>query len=80
MKKIIKTIFLLVLFFIGTINCFATDNTILAPEIDRKTLDNYGVNKHWEITDSNKDNILRTPYVDASKKIYDYSNILTEEE
>jgi len=46
----------------------------------RNELKNYGVNKKWEITEKNKSNVLRTPLVDASKKIYDYSEILKPEE
>ena len=41
---------------------------------------NYGVNKKWTIGENNLSNVLRTPYVDATKKIYDYANILTDEE
>ena len=47
---------------------------------DRDTLENYGVRKNWEITDSNLDNILRTYAVNASEKIYDFSEVLTEDE
>ncbi|MDE6292293.1 MAG: TPM domain-containing protein, partial [Bacilli bacterium] len=32
------------------------------------------------ITNSNKANILATPYVDASEKIYDFADILTDQE
>lgn len=46
---------------------------------DRKNMENYGVNKKWTINESNLNNVLRTPYVDATKKIYDYSNILSDE-
>ena len=45
---------------------------------DRTNLENYGVKKKWKITESNKDNILRTPKVDASEKIYDFENVLTD--
>lgn len=50
--------------------------------LEERTEDNnYGVNKKGiEITSSNKSNILATPYVDASEKIYDFADILTEEE
>ena len=73
MKKIFKILILLVL-CLG-INVNATTNTY-----DRETLPNYGVNKNWKITENNKNNILNTYAVDASEKIYDFSNILTEEE
>ena len=73
MKKYI--ILLLTLFLLLPIKYKASTNTI-----DRNTLNNYGVNKHWEITENNKDNILNTNAVNADEKIYDYSDILTEEE
>ena len=73
MKKIYKILIVLVL-CLG-INVNATTNTY-----DRETLPNYGVNKNWEITENNKENILNTYAVDASEKIYDFSNILTEDE
>ena len=50
--------------------------------LEERTEDNnYGVNKkEIEITSSNKSNILATPYVDASEHIYDFADILTDEE
>lgn len=47
---------------------------------ERNENNNYGVNKKWEITSNRLNYILNTPYVDASLKIYDYSNIFTDEE
>ena len=47
---------------------------------NRNEMDNYGVSKKWKITSNNKNNILRTPAIDASEKIYDFAEILTEEE
>ncbi|MCM1370848.1 MAG: TPM domain-containing protein [Clostridium sp.] len=75
MKKIFKTLFICILFLIFNINSYASTNVI-----DRTTLDNYGVNKKWNITESNKSNVLNTYKVDASEKIYDYSDILDYEE
>ena len=46
----------------------------------RKELDNYGVKKGIEVSSKNMHNILKTPYVDSSYKIYDYSNVLSEED
>ncbi len=46
----------------------------------REGLPNLGVNKKWTITDKNRPNVMKTPYVNADKKIYDFSNILTKEE
>lgn len=47
---------------------------------DRDSETNLGVNKKWTITDRNRGNVLRTPYVNADEKIYDFSGILTDEE
>lgn len=46
----------------------------------RENASNYGVNKKWKITSNNKKNVLNTPLVDAKEKIYDFANILTDEE
>lgn len=75
MRKRLLTILILLIFGIGITNVHASVNTY-----DREKLPNYGVNKKWKITDENKDNILNTYAVDASEKIYDYSDVLTEEE
>lgn len=47
---------------------------------ERTESNNYGVNKKWEITSSNKSNVLNTKYVDASVKVYDFNDVLTDEE
>ena len=70
MKKIIVLLILLLPF-----NIYASTNTS-----NRENLDNLGVNKHWNITNSNRDNVLNTYLVDAKEKIYDFGDILTEEE
>ena len=75
MKKKLFTLILLIITFLLTTPVFASTKTF-----DRETLDNLGVNKNWNITDSNKDNVLRTPAVDASEKIYDFADILTDDE
>ncbi len=71
MKKRILLTILLVLF--PTL-VLASTNTK-----SRDGLANYGVTK-YEVTDSNKSYVLNTPYVEASEKIYDFSEILNEEE
>lgn len=73
MKKILKL--LIVFIFCICINVNAGTDTF-----DREELPNYGVNKNWEINSSNLDKVLNTYAVDASEKIYDFSNILTEDE
>ena len=74
MKKIKFLLFIILLFiFIPSVNAKVTTYA-------RNDQNNYGVNKKWEITDKNKANVLRTPLVDASEKIYDFSGVLTNDE
>ena len=47
---------------------------------DRLEEKNYGVNKHWNITDKNINNVKNTKLVDASEKVYDFADILTDDE
>lgn len=47
---------------------------------ERTEENNYGVNKRIEINNNNLYNIKNTPYVDASEKVYDFANILTDSE
>ena len=72
MKKVLFTLLCLFLF----ISCCNAS----VVTYDRNTLPNYGVNKKWKITDDNRNNVLSTHAVDASEKIYDFSDILTENE
>ena len=74
MKKI-YFILISILFFIGINICYADVTTY-----NRNELDNYGVNKKWDINDSNLNNVLKTPKVDAEEKVYDFSDLLTDEE
>lgn len=46
---------------------------------DREEADNYGVN-NYQVTSSNKSNVLNTPYVDATEKVYDFAELLDEDE
>lgn len=75
MKRKLKILLIVSLFFTGLINCNASTKTY-----DRNELKNYGVNKNWKITSKNKNNVLNTPAVDASEKIYDFDDVLTDEE
>lgn len=70
MKK--KLLFILLLFM--ALPVFASTNTK-----DRNGVKNYGVTK-YEVTNKNKKYVLETPYVDASELIYDFSEILSEED
>ena len=45
-----------------------------------RTIDNPLIPDNITISDDNKDVILKTPAVDSSKKIYDFKDVLTEEE
>lgn len=75
MKKFSYFVFTLLAVFCFTLIAFASPTTY-----DRNDYDNYGVNKKWKITSSNKDNVLNTYYVDASEKIYDFAGVLTNKE
>lgn len=46
----------------------------------RSYTNNYGVNKNIEMNATRISHALETPYVDTSLKIYDFSDILTDEE
>ena len=76
MKWFQKFLFLLVFFFVGIENVSAKTPTTY----ERGELEDYGVHKKWNITDTNKSNVLNTWAVDASEKIYDFSSVLTDEE
>ena len=53
---------------------------VYAVETIPRTEENLGVSKHWNITSSNKDNILRTPKVNVSEKIYDFAGVISDEQ
>lgn len=85
MKKIIKIFsILLISFLISTVHAeelLVTSNKSNTPVTKERTAENhYGVNKKWQITDKNMSNVMRTHYVDANEKVYDFSDILTDEE
>lgn len=72
MKKLSKILCVMLLFLISiTVNAEVKTN-------DRNSSNSYGVNKKWNINDDNKINILNTPYVDASEKVYDFSDIIVD--
>ena len=88
MKRIIKIFsILLVSFLLSNVHAeeLLLDATATSPSgnvttHERTAENNYGVNKKWKVTDKNMSNVMNTYYVDASEKIYDFSNILTDEE
>lgn len=47
---------------------------------DRTNSNKWGVNKHWNINNSNLSNVKSVPLVDSSQKIYDFADILSDEE
>lgn len=75
MKKTIKILIIIISFFQCLIGVNANTTTY-----ERTENNNYGVNKHWNIDSSNLDNVKNTPLVDANEKIYDFSEILTDNE
>lgn len=75
MKNKLKVLLAISLFFINILECSASTNTF-----EREKLKNYGISKDWISIEKSKRNILKTPAVDAKEKIYDYADILTDEE
>ena len=71
-----KKIFIIILSFFMFVGYCNADVTTY----DRYRLDKYGVNKDWIIDETNKENVFNTHAVDASEKIYDFSNILTDDD
>ena len=47
---------------------------------ERTESNKWGVNKHWTIDSNNLGNVKKTPYVDSSRKVYDFAEILTDSE
>jgi uncharacterized protein len=72
MKKIY--LFLLAIILLFTLNVHASTNTK-----ERTADNNYGVTKETDYQ-SRLNSIMKTKYVDASEKIYDFSDILTDDE
>ncbi len=73
MKKL-KFIFLIFICLLGINICNASTNTY------ERSKDNLRVNKKWDINSNNINNVLNTPSVDATEKVYDFADILTDEE
>ena len=78
-RKILKLTLIIVTFISAYILLPTTVNAEVKT-YNREELKNYGVNKKWNINTNNKDNILKTYAVDSNQKVYDFSNILTDEE
>ena len=78
-RKILKLTLIIVTFISAYILLPTTVNAEVKT-YNREELKNYGVNKKWNINTNNKVNILKTYAVDSNQKVYDFSNILTDEE
>ena len=76
MKRIKYLLIIISLFLIGIVSV----NAKIPETKNREELENLGVNKKWTITAENKDNVLKSKYVNAEDKIYDFSDVLTEGE
>lgn len=74
MKKIKKILFLFCILLVGICNVSAE------PIVYERTNENLGVNKKEIDIDNSRQNILSTPLVDASYKVYDFSNVLSVDE
>ena len=76
MRKRIKILFLILILFIFIPTVNASTNTK-----ERNSANNYGVNKKWNMNDSTRlTRAKESLYVDASEKIYDFSDILSDTE
>ena len=69
------------LFFIITlvICCFSL-NVFAKQSYEVRTEDNLGVPSYIQVTEDNKDDILSTPLVDSSLKVYDFADTFSEDE
>ncbi len=75
MKNILKiTVIIFTIFTLSIIPVYASTNT------KERTEDNYLVEDWVTVTESNKNNILTTPAVDATEKVYDFADLFTDEE
>ena len=83
MKKVV--LFLIISFMF--INTLYSENIDYISNIgnnsngyERTEENNYGVNKKWNINSSNLNNVINTPYVDSSEKIYDFADIVSDDD
>ncbi len=80
MQRKILNLTLIIVTFISTYILLPITVNAEVKTYNREELENYGVNKKWNINTNNKDNILKTYAVDSNQKIYDFSDVLTDEE
>lgn len=71
-----------ILFVIMTVFCFLLTVNIYASEVEiyKRTETDLKIRDSIKVTSSNKSIILKTPSVDASKKVYDFADLLSDEE
>lgn len=75
MRKYIKLLIVLLL------TIFISFNTVNAStNTKERTEDNYLISDKITVTESNRNNILQTPAVDASEKVYDFADLFTDSE
>lgn len=77
-------VFIFCLFFsfnVRAINIYGADyaNSNVETYV-RSEANNWGVNKHWNINSGNLNNVKSVPLVDPKLKVYDFADILDEEE
>lgn len=75
MKKYINCTFLfLIFYFIFNINCYASTNTFI------RTDNNLRIPIDVVADSNNHDDIMNTPSVDATEKVYDFAELLSPDE
>ena len=74
MKKIIY-VFIFVTFF-----CLYPINTLASTQTFERSEENLRVPSYIEVTDFNKELIFKTPSVDETEKVYDFADLLNEQE
>lgn len=75
MKRYVRYLFLIIFVYsLFILNCYASTNTYVRTDDDLKVPGDVVVDSN------NHDEILSTPSVSASEKIYDYAELLSEEE
>lgn len=79
MKKYLGVILIaLSLLFIPNVYAISVDTTY--DYCERDATNNYGVNKKWEMNMNRNYRAQKTPCVDTSLKIYDYANIIDDDD
>lgn len=74
MRKVCYLLFSAGIFFLSFISVQASVNTYTRTDSD------YLVPDYIDVTGSNRDNVLSTPAVDATEKVYDFADLLTDSE